>query len=95
MKRKSKKKRAGKTGSDKTHPVLESPGRVTSDDRLSAEEVEGHGGEERRHALLVVQVEGHHLAQGFGELGLHQLHASIGALKTHKHTHLSKDIIKQ
>ena len=57
--------------------------RATSDGCLSAEEVEGHGGEECRDALLVVQMKGHHLPQCFGELCLHELHASVGALHTH------------
>lgn len=62
---------------------------AVSDSGLSAEEVQGHGREERRDALLMMQMEGHHFAQSFGELGLHELHASIGALHTHtnKQTH--------
>lgn len=60
---------------------------MTSDGGLSAEEVEGHGGEERRDALLVMQMKGHHLSQSFGELGLHELHASIRALHTETRAH--------
>ncbi len=60
---------------------------ITSDCGLSAEEVEGHSREERRDALLVMQMKGHHLSQSFGELGLHELHASIGALRAHTHKH--------
>lgn len=61
--------------------------RVTSDGGLPAEEVEGHGGEERRDALLVMQMKGHHLSQSFGELGLHELHASARALHTETRAH--------
>lgn len=63
---------------------------ITSDCGLSAEEVEGHSREERWDALLVMQMKGHHLSQSFGELGLHELHASIGALRTHTNTDTSK-----
>lgn len=60
-----------------------------SDGGLSAEEVKGQRRQERRDALLVMKVKGNHLSQSFGELCLHELHASIGALhvQTHKHTH--------
>lgn len=66
--------------------------RVTSDGGLPAEEVEGHGGEERRDALLVMQMKGHHLSQSFGELGLHELHASARALhmETRAHTGIKR-----
>lgn len=56
-----------------------------SDGGLSAEEVKGHGRQEGWDALLVMKMKGNHLSQSFGELRLHELHASIGALHTHKH----------
>lgn len=62
---------------------------VLSDCGLSAEEVEGHGGEERWDALLVMQMKSHHLSQSFGELCFHKLHASVGALNQNT-THNNK-----
>lgn len=62
---------------------------VLSDCGLSAEEVEGHGGEERWDALLVMQMKSHHLSQSFGELCFHKLHASVGALNQNR-THNNK-----
>lgn len=71
---------------NKTNPILIFTAlclrwcQITSDSGLSAEEVEGHCRKERWDALLVMQMKGHHLVKSFGELCLHELHASIGAL---------------
>lgn len=57
---------------------------------LSAEEFEGHGGEEHWDALLMMQMKSHHLSKSFGKLRLHELHASAGALRTHNHTGIKR-----
>jgi len=63
----------------------------TSDCGLSAEEIEGHGREEGRDALLVMQMKGHHFSQSLGELRFHELHAPVGALHQ-KTTHDIKQL---
>ena len=70
------------TGHITSQDTLNPGGGVKSDGGLSAEEVEGHSREVGWDALLVVQVEVHHLSQGPTEVCLHQLHTASTAPST-------------